>query len=241
MQGTASVRRVTSLSFANQQIGVLTDSDSLLFRTSDAGATWEKIDVGNNSLVQAVSLYQEVGVMFCKNDQILTSSDQGITWDSVAAKEFSTVRVNDVLAMDEEHYLVFGGFGASKPIGFSSNAGRTWRYSIPFLSNDQMEFLDAAVASNGAVLLVGNFSTILRSEDGGKNWQVRSNSVLTTNNGQFPYLAGISFATDSIAIAVVAGATDNFSWLKTSDAGTTWQYQRQTLGSVSSIAFLYDL
>jgi photosystem II stability/assembly factor-like uncharacterized protein len=238
-QGTAPAQKVSSLSFASEQVGVLIGHDSLLFRTSDAGVTWSQVVVGNNAPVGTACIYQDIGVLFCKDDRIFASNNQGATWDSVATKDFSTLHPKGVLAVDDIHYLVYGGCGSSRLLGFSSDAGRSWKYSTPILSNDQMQFLDAAVTSGGTVILVGKFGTILRSENGGETWQVRANAVLTTNNvatnnGQSPFIADISFATDSIAVAVISGATDNTSWLRTTDAGTTWLYQRQTLGGYST-------
>lgn len=234
LQGTAPASKVTALSFTNQQVGVIIDRDAILFRTTDAGITWNQIIMGSGSPVQGVSLYEDIGVLFCKNDGIFVSSNQGATWDSVAVKEYSTVNTKGVLAIDNNRYLVYGGFGASRLLGYSSDAGHSWQYSVPILSNDKMQLLDAATTNSGTVILVGKFSTILRSDDGGKNWQVRANAVLNINNDQSPYIADISFASDSIAVAVISGGTDNFSWLQTTDAGTTWIYKRQTLGGGSA-------
>ena len=175
----AEVGRLTHASFVDAAhgwaVGVATSGQPVLITTADGGATWssQPLPAGIRELRDVAFLDRQrgwaVGALPIPlpvepgNDDpgvVLTTSDGGTTWTQQATTVGSLWSVQ---AIDPDTLFAGGGYGL-----FSTHdGGATWAkqpFALPAL--DAISFTDA----NHGWVTHSQFSTICRTDDGGRTW-----------------------------------------------------------------------
>ncbi|HXD30301.1 MAG TPA: hypothetical protein VN643_04245 [Pyrinomonadaceae bacterium] len=179
---------------------------------------------------------------------VLRTTNAGATWQKLQVTS-ETLDFRDIDAIDERTAFALSiGNGAASRIYKTTDAGVTWK--MQFKSADDKEFLDAMSfwdAEHGLVIgdsVDGKFY-ILRTDDGGANWQRVPTGDLPPaleNEG--------AFAASGTNIAVVGkrdawigtGAAAKARVLRTNDGGRTWKVAETPIAAgpsagIFSIAF----
>ena len=166
-------------------------------RTADGGSTWQdtthvlpnqltSVDVSFNGTTRgAVMARTQTGGSFSKAT-VLSTSDGGATWTLNTAPVAGTVSVD----VDGRIWLagVLGG-----PLFFSTDQAKSW--TKPALNLPPGAIVDAVVPPREGVLPVtlteGGASRIalLRSGDGGANWQEAASLALSRQESESPPLS----------------------------------------------------
>lgn len=113
--------------------------------------------------IYAMTIHGKEGLAVGAAGVLLTSGDGGASW---AAGTSGTELALLGVAVNGEHKIIVGQRGTV----LVSGPDGTW---APGASNTESRLLNVAVNSAGLAIAVGEFGTILRSRDGGKNWEQR--------------------------------------------------------------------
>jgi photosystem II stability/assembly factor-like uncharacterized protein len=183
---------------------VLVATNAGLFRSVDAGATYQASGVVNKGAYLAWSLAQTAGAWLVTVQQadgsggIYRSTDRGATWKPVSVGTTNVGRIT--LAVGEAGdpvvyaFAATAGDGAQKDLFRSSDAGQTWTAlglatKKPINPNEdqpdmnimedqafynQMVLVDPTDTTRNTVYIGGQLSSA-KSTDGGRTWRVISN------------------------------------------------------------------
>ncbi len=147
--------------------------DSLMMRTVDGGATWQRIAVPSKRELFHMDFSGKAdGWIVGDRGVILATSDGGVTWrlqDSGTTRALYNVDFQN----DNVGYAVGGGGTILR----TENGGNTWTATPAGVTSTLLR-VDFADSSNGWI--VGRDGVILRSSDKGKSW-VKQNVPETAN------------------------------------------------------------
>ena len=195
-------------------------------RSTDGGATWQTPPLTALAPLKLKAL--NFGFLYgVRGDSVMTSSNQGITWNKANA----SVNLNMVLG--DVHYINSSpgqawAVGDSPYVAITANnwssAPQIVRFPLPFdsVSMSSVQFFDNNYGfATGKSRKVGSNATlILRTTDGGVNWQDRS---LPDICASAPNLV-VDFLNPRIGWAAQTCGTIT-TFYKTIDSGTTWSNQ----------------
>lgn len=202
---------VDSVAFADANVGIAVGSS--VWRTTDGGATWAAVTLSPAILPSGSGLlrpaYAGNGVFVAIADAgvLLRSADRGLTWTRIATA--GTDYLTDV---------AFGGAGfgvatqqSQAGVLQTSDYGATW--SVVPLGNFFGGASGVAFSDPNTVVVMGSFSAVTRSTDGGTTWSVPDYTLAA---GQQTWR--VRFADASVGLAVGQfGAV-----ARTTDGGVTW-------------------
>ncbi|MFZ2872198.1 WD40/YVTN/BNR-like repeat-containing protein [Zavarzinia sp.] len=144
---------------------------NLLFTSSDAGQTWQRVtEVNSTSAYLGCALKNDVALVVGQQGVMLRRDAKG--WAKIDGG--TDARLFSVDANDAGRAIAVGAFGT---ILVSSDTGRSWK-KIDFdwsRTNDQgfePHLYSASIATDGTMTVVGEFELIMRSKDGGATWDV---------------------------------------------------------------------
>ncbi|MEI6456291.1 MAG: YCF48-related protein, partial [bacterium] len=182
----------------------VTTGQGFLFRTTDGGKSWTRLNTGTNSHFNAVSFASvQKGFLAGAGGTLLVTADGGITWIPVALSfRFDLLGVR---CPDETTVLAYGAAGA---IFRSSDGGTTWE-TITFTTLEDLACLH--LPSTQAGFVCGARGTIIRTGDNGKTWELL-NSGVTANLRTIHMVSGL--------LGYAAG--DSGIIIKTTDGGESW-------------------
>jgi photosystem II stability/assembly factor-like uncharacterized protein len=256
-QTSGVTARLRGVSASNDHVAWASGSGSTVLRTSDGGATWQKLTVTNEQLdfrdIDAVDS-QTAYVLSIGNgpaSRIYKTLDAGVTWTLQFKNEDPKAFYDAMSFWDADHGIVIGdSIDGQFCIMTTENGGQSWlrvpaRALPPALKNE------GAFAASGTNIAVygksrawigtgaGPKSRVLRTNDRGRTWQISDT----------PLQAGPSAGIFSIAFrderhgVVVGGdyqkeleAVDNLA--TTSDGGVTWTIQKGLSGFRSVVAYV---
>ncbi len=201
----------------------------LIISSFELEAQWviKNLDEDSYSYETCLSFKNDsVGLMMGTNSIAYKSQDIGETWDivdlniQVNIKDFQFIGDSVVYAIGD-HYLGAGSDLKSKLIKSADN-GDTWDSitSFPGLQLKTLHF------NNRDTGLVAGFDAILRTENGGYNWDTVWS--ITKFGYKYGELVDIALPTDEVGYAVGVGRTqggeNNFDHfiLKSFDSGLSW-------------------
>jgi photosystem II stability/assembly factor-like uncharacterized protein len=158
--GTYYDYSVTSILFLNRDKGFLCTYSNEVFKSTNGGATWEKLSgVQGRSVWFADSL---LGYTAGNASLIFKTTDGGSTWTQQLVQTGSTVDLAGIAFIDASAGLAVGSRGT---ILRTTNGGNDWEirqsYSLPMLKSI------AAVAPDN-VWFCGQYGLIMKYSDGGK-------------------------------------------------------------------------
>lgn len=193
-----------------------------LLVTDDGGKTWTPETSPTSLGITAVAIRGQRRLIAAQMGQIFADDGSG-KW--VKGDSESTERPMGIAVNADGVALVVGAFGMFLR---STDGGRTWNpvtvdWDVLFADaadlgpGFQPQLYDVQIDDKGLALVVGEFQTIVRSEDAGASWMpVLSGDVHGSERP--PTLFGVSLRSDGIAYAVGQSGTV----LQSPDSGLTW-------------------
>jgi len=197
-----------------------------IVHTYDRGKVWETQNSGTDCNLRGVYfLNDQVGWTVGDRGTILHTSDGGRVWVSQASGTDHHLR--DVFFLNETQGWIVGEQGV---LLYCNDGGKQWKEredlkklltveESPFLAS--LFAIDFVDEKNGWI--VGDYGTILRTTDGGQNWEKQKSGIpsLLLLSGTFPLLMDVKFIDPLKGWAVGESGTI----LHTSDGGNTWKIQ----------------
>jgi photosystem II stability/assembly factor-like uncharacterized protein len=260
LQTSGVTARLRGVSAVNEGVAWASGSGATVLRTSDGGATWQKLTVTTENLdfrdIDAIDP-QTAYVLSIGNgpaSRIYKTSNAGETWTMQFRNEDPKAFLDAMSFWDADHGIVFGDSVEGKLyILLTENGGRTWSRVPPDGLPPALEN-EGAFAASGTNIAVfgkthawigtgaGSKARVLRTLDRGRSWQIAGT----------PLAAGPSSGIFSIAFrdakhGVIAGgdyrkeqeAVDNLA--VTNDGGLTWKLVKGLSGFRSVVAYVPEL
>lgn len=191
-----SLAWLRSIYFVDSETGWIVGSKGTIFKTSDSGDSWQRIEWKSSDLIRDVFfLNKDTGWILCERDQfsvgnnaasyVLQTADGGKTWSELESPDRSIRMLRFVYSKDRLGFIV-------------GEKGTVWHYDScqnKFeTSNVGTQFMltDGIYLSEASRLVVGGGGTILQTNDNGKTWEQRSfpgknkvklNSIVITGEG----------------------------------------------------------
>ena len=148
-----------SVCYATDKLGWIACSAGIIYKTSDAGATWERQDTpGGYGLISIDFANSEVGCAVGSIGTVLRTDNGGDTWEEITRGNRSPVE--DIQFADSLNGWVAGYGGLLR----TTNGGFTWEQT-DCTANQALCFLDAD--EGWACDYMGNLS---KTADGGLTW-----------------------------------------------------------------------
>lgn len=188
---------------------------SLLFFTSYCKSQnyvdfqWQNPEYGSHSLNEMKWIAENKFIAVGDEGMILLSFDNGLTWIN---KQLQTqVNLKGIFVKNEFDIYVIGSYtNSNAELYHSSDAGDTWELVYTYASSG---LKDIYFLNNDLGYMVGSLGKILRTEDGGSNWDDISNSQIS---GDLQCVWFVSPDTGYV------GKTTGFGMYRTWDGGVTW-------------------
>ncbi len=135
--------------------------------SDDQGATWRQAPTPTRATLTAVAFADpRHGWAVGHLGTILRTVDAGESWQPLAAGLDRESVLLDVLFLSANEGFAVGAYGLCLR---TTDSGATWTRLEP--QPDQLHFNQIARAPDGALFLVGEAGTLLRSRDGGLGWE----------------------------------------------------------------------
>lgn len=212
--------KLFAVHFIDQTIGFAAGNKGLLLKTADGGARWKKVDCGRSYLesFNAIDFAGQDGWVVGGNGLILHTADAGESWQQQVSG--TTEALMAVTCASPREVVVVGSAGL---ILLTGDAGKSW--SMPEL--DWLTVLPESIIAMGVTApnlydvcfvdalhgwIVGDNGLVLRSDNGGKAW-----NLLTV--GVYPSLYSACFTTAFEGLVV---GQEGYL-LSTVDGGATWE------------------
>jgi photosystem II stability/assembly factor-like uncharacterized protein len=217
--------RLRDLSFATADSGWVVGDDKAVYRTTDAGQSWQPV----SAVVTSDSLYSVCArtgddVWVVGDDDIAHTPDGGQTWSNTSYFTYGSERLTSVAFRDADHGVIGGGYYQEDTaddyrgiILTTADGGASW---TSHYEDDPSAgtFTAAAYADDDHLCCVGESAALVHSSDGGATWA-----------GLVPRAWRPLNAVDSVgAFLVAVGFTsDGIEWqplvARSSDGGSSWK------------------
>ncbi|MCH8186402.1 MAG: ABC transporter permease subunit [Chloroflexi bacterium] len=198
------------------------ESEGTLFRTSDGGATWQRVGAGTITPITRTSFLSPKLGWAISERRIYSTEDGGTRWTRQLGTEH---RLRAIAFVDEKIGLAVGEGGTiyrtaegvpPKEQGVLC-AGSTCEDEIlsawaQVESGTASALTGIAFVDSSHLWIAGEKGLVLRSTDGGVSWE-------TVDTGVDATLLSVAFASADKGVVVGEGGTI----LVTSDGGRTWQ------------------
>ena len=257
MQTSGVTMRLRGVSAVSEKVAWASGAGSTVLRTSDGGATWQKLNVTTDALdfrdidaIDEVTAYA-LSIGNGPASRIYKTTDGGKTWTMQFKSDDQKVFLDAMSFWDANNGIVFGdSVDGQLYILTTSDGGRNWSRVPTANLPPALEGEGAFAASGTNIALFGKSNAwigtgagakarVLRTSDRGRTWQV----------SETPLAAGPSAGIFSIAFRdakhgiVVGGdyrkeqeAIDNLA--VTDDGGVTWKLVKGLSGFRSVVAYV---
>lgn len=204
---TATDATLTSVVFADGQLGLAVGHDATILRSADGGSSWQEVfrDPGQlRPLLRVMFADKQRAIAIGAYGAFFESMDGGVTW---AERQISAEdRHFNVLTRLADGTLLLAGEAGT--LLRSGDGGTQWEKLVsPYTGS----FFGLQPLAQGGVLAFGMRGNIFRSEDRGASWQA---AVADSENALFGGLA-----TDDLIVLV----GQNGTVLVSRDDGRTFQ------------------
>ncbi|HEV7397122.1 MAG TPA: YCF48-related protein [Pyrinomonadaceae bacterium] len=248
--------RLRGVSAVSAHVAWASGSGNTVLRTSDGGATWQKLVVSTDRLdfrdIDAIDerIAYVLSIGNGAASRIYKTTDAGRTWNLQFQATDEKVFLDAMSFWDEDHGLVIGdAVDGQFYILRTENGGRTWARVPPAGLPAALENEGAFAASGTNIAAFGkahawigtgaaNKARVLRTTDGGRSWKI----------AEAPIVSGASAGIFSIAFrdakhGVVVGGDykkekeSGNNLALTSDGGVTWTLGSGLSGFRSAVAY----
>lgn len=170
---------IHAISFADEMTGYAGGADGSLLRTTDRGATWQRLNSGNSTdnvgIVSSGVPGVAYGVAGTADSRlaIYRSADSGATWQR--RLDFLSLAIADMVFISADTGFAIGNDGQAA-IYKTTDGGTSWqrKYSM----GDSMSFVSRITFEDQNVgYAVGSDGLALRTTDGGESWVAEPTGV----------------------------------------------------------------
>jgi photosystem II stability/assembly factor-like uncharacterized protein len=211
------------ISFSNMSSGMAVGGSGQIYKTTNSGLNWQIVhSPGANMIYDFQYLTNNTCLAVGYNGYVIISFDAGFTW--IQYPQTTTKQLTGLSFDSPDHGFIIG----QGVIYETDNQGYTLN---EVLSSPDDFFTDIHAVNSLKVFAVGyNYTNskgfIMRTDDGGDNWQ----KIVETNN---PYINGIFFLDE-----LNGWVCGNEGWiLSTTNGGDNWSYKNTGSGYILDIAF----
>lgn len=206
---------------------VAVGDSGLVMRSSDGGSTWERETVPDATALFGVAMVQDRTVVVGQQGAIhVHSPDKG--WKKVESG--TKERLLNLAGNSKGLLVAVGAFGV---VIRSTDAGETWQKAQPDWLNigdkeagggglsgaaGEPSMYAVEVLENDTVFIAGELAFIVKSENGGQDWQL-VNQAKASADTIAPTINSLDFKGNGVGYA----AGQSGLVLKTSDSGQSWQ------------------
>ena len=215
--------RLRTIKFLTPTLALIITDSGAVFRSSDAGATWSRVETGTKSDLIKISVFDAAHAAIIGSPRtILVTADSGKTWKIVPPPSdttFSKWVIRDVAMTSPNSMVLIMGLYDEGSVFVQDEITKSWPAPQEFAIASNMFFLDGQYGWAAGQKLVGPerrvHNVVERTQDGGKTWRsVLDDSICPTfrlNKIKFIYHQN--------------GAASGFfgKVLLTADGGETWQ------------------
>ena len=215
-----------NVAFAGVETVVAVGENGLILRSDDGGKEWTHVSVESSERFEDVDFVDNSnGVLVGEAGEVFFTVDGGKTWEQRGSLLPLSIQMRSVQMVTLDNIIVSGaeniGDDGVKVVQ-TVDGGRTWiplqtgipLGPLPFIWS--VQFKDSLTG-----IAVGGHGSIFLTQNGGRNWRVRSNTLLQHPLGD-AILSGIAFF-DSDTGIMVGGSAGGATWYRTTDRGITWQ------------------
>jgi photosystem II stability/assembly factor-like uncharacterized protein len=188
--------------------------EDTIYRSSDAGVTWQKVwTIPNAIRIQSICFHKQKWYLsvYQTDDSMIggiyRSDDDGINWTRITeSNTFTYVRT----LLSTGNYLLAGT--QAKGLYRSSDDGSTWQLSQNGLTSNPFVW---SAQKDGNKIWLGIEGGVIFSTDDGSSWTMPANTNFNADYQQFAYDIAI---TGNTIIAITNDTT-----LRSTDGGGSWK------------------
>jgi len=190
--------------FIDENTGWICGSSGVVLKTTDGGQNWVQQSTGVSQNLNKIEMIDSsVGWIVGSGGQVLTTSNGGETWSTVSLGIDNNL--NNVFFLNSSTGFIVGDSGKA----FKTVNGSTWsEMAIP---NNATSF--SVFFLNENLGWITTTSGIIRTENGGLNWDTFSSNLYGTQ-----WIRDVKFSDDLNGWACADGG----GMSKTTDGGLTW-------------------
>jgi photosystem II stability/assembly factor-like uncharacterized protein len=204
--------------FIDEYIGFVVGEGGIILRTTNGGINWTQKNSSSSYWLIDLDFYNNstIGYAVGAYEKILKTTNGGLNW----------VKVYDSTSQNRQNFRVkcvspTTAYVAGAKILKTTNSGTNWFTVSPY-SPDQNEYCDLSFLNEntGFVMkfnVTAKNSTILRTENGGANWDVQYFDVPDLNTGLF------TVSMLDVNTGYIAG--DRGFIFKTTNGGVNWNLE----------------
>lgn len=222
---TYVVERITYVKALDANTVVAMNSNSDIFTTTDAGATWDTLNVGSSQSGAALAFSSATrGWVWTSNNQVYKTVD-GETFEPV--NTWPAVPFYAIGFAGEGELFATANYGGE--ITMSTDGGETWTYPTNAATGAKSSLYDIKFIDDDMGLAAGSDGTMLKTVDGGVTWTKIENpmSAIAYKSIYFIYLAPGG--------DIYAGGSSGML-MKSTDNGDSWE-----LVEVNSTMTIYGM
>ncbi len=207
----AEVTRIVIDPTAPQVVYTLTNAFAGLFKSTDGGATWQRLRPPVRGVLNALVVDpQNPGTLYAAtySGEVVKSLDRGETWSFLGELEqLATLAIDPVTPSTLYAGTLLGG-----KILKSTDSGQTWQATAADFGQTAVETILFDPAAPSTLYVVALLRGVFKSTDGGQTWAALSNLPADTR------LLVISPLAPSTLYA-----SDLVSIFRSTDGGSTWR------------------
>jgi photosystem II stability/assembly factor-like uncharacterized protein len=226
--------RIDDVFFLNSQLGWSADGAGRIFKTTDGGATWEKV-YGSDAYFRCIEFYNEnIGYAGTLDNKFLRSTDGGITWINLAPSITPAPQaVCGISIVDSLYAYAVGQWDTPGFFLKTTDGGISW--TSHSMSNHAKALVDVFFLSRDTGFVTGkslaNRGVILYTTDGGQTWTKKFESSAT---GQ--YVWKIQAVTTDFWVGSIQTFGEG-KFTKSLDGGQTWIEKDAPIADMEGIGF----
>lgn len=216
--------------FIVQNDSVMINTLHGVFRSFDAGESWDPIIVINDDLSLCGLVKVKKTIYAGSGTRIYKSKNFGAPWSAVNAQglRIGNRFVNDFFKSGQNFLLAHDEIG----VAYSSDACKHWNYTLSGFS--PASTIDNALCVSGNTLFSGTHSDgVYQTTDNGTTW-----SKIGTPNNADTLSNGIIFSLIKPGNNIILAGACGFGLYRSADNGTTWTHITTGLPSQAGTGFL---
>jgi len=221
---------------------IVVGTDGTITKSPDRGETWNTISIGRKDFHDVQFLNRNIGYASGRLTKehnyypfLMKTLNGGDDWIELNITFDDVQDIIKILFLNEinGYLLVNNVFGSRSKILKTSDGGETWtvKYNVD-ISDEQLNDLNFLDTNFGVA--VGNGSTIVRTTNGGDNWEwtIRTNSIPI-------YCANI--VDQNLIYFGATGLEGQFRFLKTENSALTYESISSNITDINRMSNVKDL